>query len=141
MILGSVHLAEMRLFLQNQAFSATQEQEKKFLSFGNQARKFLETTGDFYITLISQDWDTLERKGSRYGAFLVSKNILRGGKRFSALPEFFDPSRLSPALISVPTGSTVTNLWLFVGSQDSFYKKCRKASKNENSRKKHISGA
>ena len=112
----------MRLFLQNQAFSTTQEQDTKFEKFGEQARKFCETAGEFYVTPISQNWDTLERKGSRYGAFLVTKNILRGGKRFSALPEFFDPARLNPVLVSVPTGSNVTNVWLFVGSQDSFYK-------------------
>ena len=118
--MNSVHLAEMRLFLQNQAFSATQEQETKFAKFGEQARNFLDTIGDFYVTPISHDWETLEQKGSRFGAFLVSKNVLRGGKRFSMLPEFFDPSRLSPVMISVPTGSNVTNLWLFVGSQEGF---------------------
>ena len=111
---------KMRLFLQNQRFSASQDQETKFAKFAEQARNFLETAGDFFITPISQDWDILEQKGSRYGAFLVSKTIVRGGKRFSTLPEFFDPSRLSPVMVSVPTGSNMTNLLLFVGSQESF---------------------
>ena len=110
----------MRLFLQNQRFSASQDQEAKFEKFGQQARNFLDTIGDFFVTPISQDWDALERKGSRYGAFLVTKSIARGGKRFSALPDFFDPSRLSPVMISIPTGSNMTNLWLFVGSQVCF---------------------
>ena len=119
------------MFLQNQAFASTQDQDAKFAKFGEQARKFLDTAGDFFITPISQNWEMLEQKGSRYGAFLVTKNILRGGKRFSNLPDFFDPSRLNPTMVSVPTGSSVTNLWLFVGSQEGFiyaglYSNCEK---------------
>ena len=113
----------MRFFLQNQHFAHAQDQEAKFAKFGQQARNFLDTQNDFFVTPISQDWESLERKGSRYGAFLVTKTILVGGKRFSALPTFFDPARLSPALISVPTGSTMTNIWIFIGSQDGFFKK------------------
>ena len=112
--------AEMRYFLQNQHFAHSQEQETKFASFGKQVRNFLDTVGDFYVAPISQDWDTLERRGTRYGAFVVTKSLVRGGKRFSALPTFFDPSRLSPIMISVPTGKTMTNMLLFVGSQESF---------------------
>ena len=111
-------MAEMRLFLQNQTFAATQEQEAKFAKFGEQAKNFLDTAGDFYITPINHDWDMLEQKGSRFGAFLVTKKILRGSKRFSVLPDFFDPSRLTPLMVSVPTGSNMSNLWLFVGSQE-----------------------
>ena len=110
----------MRLFLQNQQFAATQDQELRFAKFAEQASNFLDSAGDFYISPISQDWEILEQKGSRYGAFLVTKSLVRGGKRFSALPEFFDPSRLSPVMVSVPTGSNMTNLLLFVGSQESF---------------------
>ena len=111
----------MRFFLQNQHFAIEQEQQAKFEKFAQQARNFLETQGEFYVTPISHDWNTLERKGSRYGAFMVTKSIMRGGKRFSALPAFFDPSRLSPLLISVPTGSNMSNVWLFVGSQEGFH--------------------
>ena len=110
----------MRFFLQNQHFALEQDQQEKFEKFEQQARNFLQTADEFYVTPINHDWTTLERKGSRYGAFLVTKSIMRGGKRFSALPAFFDPSRLSPLLLSVPTGSTMSNVWLFVGSQESF---------------------
>ena len=112
----------MRFFLQNQRYAATQDQEANFNAFGKQARNYLDTAGDLFITPISLNWDLLEQKGSRYGAFLVTKTLVRGGKRFSALPSFFDPSRLTPVMISVPTGSNMSNMWLFVGSQVSFQK-------------------
>ena len=107
----------MRFFLQNQHFASSQAQEAKFERFAEQARGFLETTSEFFVTPIGDDWSTLEQKGSRFGAFVVTKFLMKGGCRFSAIPEFFDPARLTPVLVSVPTGSVMTNVYFFIGSQ------------------------
>ena len=117
----------MRGFLQKQRYLTDQAQDAKFVRFEKQVQDFLDIA-DFFVTPLSDDWSTLESKGTRWGAFLVTKTPMRGGRRFSVLPDFFDPSRLNPVLISVPTGKVVTNCWLFVGSQDKF---SRQKNRNE----------
>ena len=108
--------------MQKQRFAANQAQEAKFAKFAKQVSGFLETTQDFFVTPLSDDWAGLEEKGTKYGAFLVTKNPVQGGRRFSIIPEFFDPARLNPLMVSVPTGKVMTNIFLFVGAQDGFFK-------------------
>ena len=108
----------MRVFLQNQQFHADEGQENNFKNFGKQAQEFLQSIPDFYVTpLGGETWKSLEIKGTRWGSFAVTKTYVRGGVRFSKTPAFFDPARLSPLLISIPTGKIMTNVWIFIGSQ------------------------
>ena len=114
----------MRFFIQNQRFCADEGQENNFQKFGKQAQDFLQSIPDFFVTpLGGETWDTLEAKGTRWGTFLVTKTYVRGGVRFSKTPDFFDPSRLSPLLLSVPTGKTMCNVWIFIGSQAGLIRK------------------